>query len=775
MDRQRLSGHEGSVIIVVKGRVQGVGFRPFLYLLAEEYQIRGGVRNSQDGVEVMAEGSASNLDQFIEAIQNRSPGLARVDELKVTEVPSVGYETFMILSSDSIRATSLSISPDIAVCEHCLREMRNPSSRFYRYPFINCTQCGPRYSIIRDLPYDRSSTSMSTFEWCDDCRIDYGDVRNRRFHAQPIACAKCGPKLKLIDGSGNELACQNDAIALAKKRLKEGAIVAVKGIGGYHLACDALSSSAVGRIRLRKRRLNRPLAVMASSVTICELIGDLSDKEKELLTSSQRPIVVTRFSNQLLLPEEIAPNMRSIGLMLPYTPLHYMLLEDEDLPFLIMTSANSSGFPILYKDEEALTFLSTVADYVLTHDREIVHPIEDTVVQWKGNKLDFLRRGRGFVPDPIEAMAELEGIVALGGQQKSVMAMGRGKGIIVGPPNGDLGSLEMETHGQEQYRQLSGLLSVTADTIAADMHPRYSSRALVSDSYRTAEYVSVQHHHAHHVSCMTDNGLNESCYGLILDGTGYGLDGCIWGFELLYGDGSGFERLGHLRYTPLPGGEASVKQPWRNAAAMVMALLPRSGVSKVFNRYPNYRYEIGLIRAMMKKKVNAPMAGTCGRLFDAVSSLLGICDVSTYEGEAAILLSELVSFYEGKAPRPYPYSIRNAGSLQEINFSRMFKEMLSNIERGISVEAIALRFHETVADAAVRLLIYAHRENPERRKEVVLSGGSFHNRRLSDRIRSKLEDAGFKAFFHERVPCDDGGLALGQLIVASKASARKKK
>ncbi|WP_028552960.1 carbamoyltransferase HypF [Paenibacillus sp. UNC451MF] len=769
MDRQCLPGHEEAVLIIVKGRVQGVGFRPFLYHLAEERGIKGTVRNSREGLQIIAEGSSAELDHFIRNIQHLSPVLAKVEELRVTKISAIGYASFSIIESDSTGPSSLSIAPDIAVCEECLKEWRDPRSRFYRYPFINCTQCGPRYSIIRKLPYDRAATSMSSFSMCEDCRNDYSDIRNRRFHAQPIACRKCGPKLNLLDRSGKTVACMEEAVLLAKRLLKKGCILAVKGVGGYHLACDALSSEAVRHIRLRKKRPRRPLAVMASSVDICETISVLSTAEKKLLTSPQRPIVVAQLKHQALLPAEIAPNMKTIGLMLPYTPLHYLLLEDDDLPCLVMTSANSSGDPIVYRDEEALCLLKQSADYILTHDRKIVNPIEDTVVQWKEGAIDFLRRGRGYVPDPIDTNYPMNSIVALGGQQKSVVAIGRGRQVFLGPPNGDLGNLEMELHGQEQYQQFSQLLGVSSHTAAVDLHPGYTTLSLVSDSGVAIKY--VQHHHAHHVSCMVEHGITERCYGLILDGTGFGMDGCIWGFELLYGNAAAYDRLGHLRYTPLPGGDASVKQPWRTAAAMVMTLLQQSGERWLRNRYPNKEYEIGLIRTLMEKQVNAPMAGTCGRLFDAVSSLLGLCDESTYEGEAAIVLSELASFHDGEPVSTYPYAIVTNGDLLEIDFSLMFRRMLQHIDQGVSHEHIALKFHETVAEAAVNLLLQAHEENTERRKEVVLSGGSFHNRLLSKRIGYKLAEAGFTVYVHKQIPCDDGGIALGQLaIVSQKAS-----
>nr|WP_312886489.1 carbamoyltransferase HypF [Paenibacillus foliorum] len=580
-----------------------------------------------------------------------------------------------------------------------------------------------------------------------------------------MACEKCGPSLQLTDMSGLQLANREAAVVLTKQLLKDGAIVAVKGIGGYHLVCDARNNETVTRLRHRKRRPKRPLAVMACSLDSCEKIGILSSDEKELLTSMERPIVVVRQNADNDLASEIAPNMCTFGLMLPYTPLHHLLLEDDELVFVVMTSANPSGHPILYRDDEVLSSLASVADYILTHNREIVHPIEDSVVQWKESGLEFLRRGRGYVPDPYETLHDVDGFVALGGQQKNTVTFGRGTQLFVGPPNGDLTNLDIERHGQEEYGQFVQLSGVFPHTAAVDLHPGYTTRVLVSDP--SIEFVSVQHHHAHHVSCMEDNGLTGDCYGLILDGTGYGTDGCIWGFELLYGNAGAVERLGHLRYTPLPGGELCVKQPWRSAVAMVLSLLPQCGEAWLRRLYPSKDHEIDLIRTMIEKQINAPLAGTCGRLFDAVSSLLGLCHVSTYDGEAAIVLSELASYYEGEEVAAYPYSIDKVGSLFEISCSRMLEEIIQSILGGVPVAEIAVRFHETVAAAAVNLLLHTHEEHSGNVKEVVLSGGSLHNRYLSAKLRSKLERQGFEVYEHRRVPCSDSGISQGQIIIAA--------
>lgn len=790
MDRTGVPSDAEAVFVTITGRVQGVGFRPYLHRLAEEFGIKGTVQNNMDGVKLRAEGTKAAVRHFLEALPQRPPRLARIDRIGVQPTEWRGYASFDIIESERQGASSLVIPVDTAVCPECLAEMNDPADPRYRYPFINCTQCGPRYTIIRELPYDRPYTSMAEFPMCPACREQYENVRDRRHHAQPIACAACGPSVTLYDAAGRAVASRDEAVQRTKELLRSGAIVAVKGLGGYHLACDAANAEAVRRLRRRKNRPRRPLAIMARDLAAVERICHVSAAERELLSSPEAPIVVLRrregagergrraepggAAGELLPFAELAPQMRTLGVMLPYAPLHHLLLEGDGLPYAVMTSANPSGLPLLYRDEEAFSYLRPIADYVLANNRPILHPLDDSVVQVKEGAVDFFRRARGYVPEPLATAHPVHRVVSLGGQQKNTFAFGRGKQVIIGPHIGDMAHLEVERHWLWEYGHLAKWTGVIPRAVAMDLHPGYETTEMLSrlGAAAAVQVVRVQHHHAHLVSCMEDNGVTDCCYGIILDGTGYGEDGCIWGFELLYGDAAGYARLAHLRCTPLPGGEACIRQPWRTGAAMLLHLLPESGEVLARSLFPAHAADVPVLAAMLKSGVNAPLAGTCGRLFDAVSSLLGLCETSTYDGEAAVVLSELAAFYQGDPPPPYPYAIGGTDSkLLEIDFTGMLAAIAAERLEGVPAADIAVRFHETVAEAAVRALLLAHAKRPERNRRVALSGGSFHNRYLTRRIKSKLEGAGFAALLHRRVPCNDGGLSLGQLIVAARQTS----
>lgn len=772
MDRQQVRGEYAALLITVKGRVQGVGFRPFLFGLAERLGIKGWVQNNMDGIKMAAEGPEEALRQLVEAIRTEAPRLSRVEEVAAVPSRLHYHKSFEIAASSREGASSLVIPADSAVCGDCLEEMKNPADRRYRYPFINCTQCGPRYTIIDELPYDRPYTSMNDFPMCGSCRSEYEDVRNRRHHAQPIACPVCGPKVTLYGMDGTAMAEGDEAVRDCAALLKRGAIVAIKGLGGYHLACNGSDEQAVLRLRERKRRPRRPLAVMARDVESCGQVCMISPEELELLQSPEAPIVILQRKAGSRLARSVAPGMATAGLMLPYTPLHHLLMEE--LPFLVMTSANPSGLPILYRDEEAFRYLHGIADYVLAHDREILHPLDDSVVQISGGSVELLRRSRGYVPDPIAAPNGVHGITAYGGQQKNTFALGRFDQIFIGPHIGDMDHVEVEDHWKREYSHLAKWMDIPSGRAAVDLHPYYAISRLAREEGLTP--TAVQHHHAHLVSCAADNGLSmsEQIYGLILDGTGYGTDGNIWGFEALRGNAAGFTRLGHLRYTPLPGGEAAIRHPWRNAAAMLMALFPEEGERWAGQLFPGRHQELLQLRFMAEKGINSPMAGTCGRLFDAVSAILGLTLESTYDGEAAIALSELAAFPEEAEGNviviePYPYSIRHAGGVWELDVRDTLQGVITDRLADLPVKAAALRFHETVARAAADLLIAgcSGMEQDVAERKVVLSGGSFHNRYLKRRIKEILERERFVVYTHKRVPCGDGGLSLGQLMIAA--------
>ncbi|WP_423410757.1 carbamoyltransferase HypF [Heyndrickxia sp. MSNUG] len=748
---------------VVRGRVQGVGFRPFVSQLAKKHRIKGTVQNNMDGVKIHIEGEDSDILSFLSDMEFKSPRLSKIEKIIVEPATVAGYDEFFIIPSERSGSSLLVLPVDSAVCEECLEELDNPYDRRFHYPFINCTQCGPRYTIINELPYDRPYTSMKSFPMCPDCQREYEDPINRRHHAQPIACEKCGPSVTLLNSDGEMISA--DPLRKTAELLKQGAIIAIKGLGGYHLCCDAGNEEAVALLRKRKLRQARPLAVMARDLHAIKIIAMFSDEEKNILESPEAPIVVLRKRPCVYLAEGIAPGMSTVGVMLPYTPLHHLILKHSELDYLVITSANPSGQPILYHDHQAINYLNKIADYYLTHNREILHPVDDSVIQISGGQRDFLRRSRGYVPDPLSSNANVNGIVAFGGQQKSAFTIGRNDQIFVGPYIGNLENMETIDYYKSELDHLLSWIQIPFKTAAIDLHPGFNTRKLVKD-YPFTEIIEVQHHHAHMVSCMADNQLDGDVLGIILDGTGYGSDGQIWGFEILYGNESEFERKAQLAYTPLPGGEKAIREPWRNAAAMLMSLLGSEGEEISGQLFPEKKNELNILKAMIKKEINSPLAGTCGRLFDAVSAICGVCTYSTYDGEAAIKFSELAKEDTG-FDSVYPYEIKDINGLLRYDFSLMLKQISSDSLNGKEVGEICIRFHETIIQAISSGMEKLKLKQGSGTRKVVLSGGSFHNKYLLTRLKAELAGKGFEVYSHRNIPCNDGGLSLGQLIVAA--------
>ncbi|RSK27291.1 carbamoyltransferase HypF [Bacillus sp. HMF5848] len=752
--------------IIIKGRVQGVGFRPFIFQIAHEFNIVGTVQNNMDGVNIHAEAESNNMLTFIQSIKNKSPRLSRIDNISYFETDLFGYNSFNIIDSERSGASSLVIPIDSAVCDECLSEMFDPTDNRYMYPFINCTQCGPRYTIISELPYDRPYTSMAAFELCDNCRNEYENPYDRRHHAQPIACSTCGPTLKLLNVNTETVIEEGDVLQNVIEKLKEGAVVAIKGLGGYHLACDATNEQAVQLLRQRKNRPNRPLAIMAKHIKAVKEIVVLTEKENKILKSPESPIVVMKKENPSLLADSIAPHMSTLGVMLPYTPLHHLLFHNSGIQYLVMTSANPSGLPILYKDAEALRYLANIADYILTHDRPILHPVDDSVVQIQEENPHFFRRARGYVPDPIITSSDVHRIVALGSQQKNTFAFGRHEQIFIGPHIGELSNVEVVDHFLQEYEHLKTWMGIMPTLAVVDSHPHYETWYIAREL--NLPTISVQHHHAHMVSCMEDNNLKDKSYGIILDGTGYGDDGCIWGFEVLLGDASEYTRLAHLKYTPLPSGEQAIKEPWRNAVGMLISLLP-DGASLAESVFPTKKQQIQVLKNMIDKKLQTPYAGTCGRLFDAISAILQLCEKATYDGEPAIRLAEIVD--DSRVYSAYPFEIETEEQSLVINFANALKHIVHDSLKGRNCAEIAGDFHETIVVAIVEVLKQMYKKVADC-NNVVLSGGSFHNNYLTKRLKYELTKLGYKVFEHQKVPCNDGGLSLGQLIIA--ANQRRK-
>lgn len=741
--------------LVIFGTVQGVGFRPFVHTLAHKHRLGGFVRNDGDVVVIEVEGSATGLDAFTVALKRDAPALANVENVQSQSVDPIGEREFTITLSRGAGRSNL-IPPDIATCDDCLAELFDPGNRRFRYPFINCTQCGPRFTIVRATPYDRANTTMANFTMCAACRQEYEDPASRRFHAEPIACAECGPILSLNAAADRSIAaCDNQrgprALEGAVATLQAGGIVAVKGVGGYHLACDASSEVAVQRLRERKQRDCKPFALMTTDP---EAIAIVSTRERDLLHSPPRPIVLLRrrvsnthpieplaWGTSCAVAEAIAPNSQWLGVMLPYTPLHHLLLADFGRP-LVMTSANIHDEPIVFEDRDARKRLSAIADAFLSYNRVIHRRCEDSVV-----RADFpIRRARGYVPTrltlPHPARAD---IVAVGGELKSTFCIARGRDAWLSPHMGDLSSLAAFSAFQTDLALYAEMLEVKLEelpplVIACDLHPEYLSSKWARE--QPSQLVEVQHHHAHAAACLAEHGEPGPALALIFDGVGYGPDGTLWGGELLRCDLKAFERLASLEPIALPGAEAAIHEPWRVAASY----LERAGRPVPFERWP-------VVRESMR--VNAPLSSGMGRLFDAGAALLGAQERVSYEGQAAIELEQLAG-----STVAAPYGCRIEG-----NFI-IGADLIAAIHDDVAAERpraeIAAAFHEGVADVAARACeIAAHP------RVVVLSGGCFQNVRLLRSVQHRLTQAGFRVLTHRRVPPNDGGLSYGQAAVAA--------
>ena len=707
----------------VTGTVQGVGFRPFVYGLARRHELAGFVRNDGSGVVIEVEGGRDELDSFARGLRDEAPPLARVEHVvRETRAP-VGETGFTIAASDAVGRTAL-IPPDVATCDDCLSELFDPADRRYRYPFVNCTQCGPRFTIVVRTPYDRPNTTMAGFELCADCRREYEDPADRRFHAEPIACPACGPRLSTP---------LEEAVGL----LRDGAILAVKGLGGYHLACAAADEDAVARLRARKYREDKPFAILTSDPGV---LAEVTEDELALLRASERPIVLVRRRPEAAVAPSVAPGTPWLGLMLPYTPLHHLLAADFG-GALVLTSGNRSDEPIAYEDDEARARLGDVADAFLTHDRPIHRRCEDSVV-----RAAFpVRRSRGFVPAALPLpVAAARPIVAAGAELKSTFCVARGSGAFVSPHLGDLDSELAYRAFRADLALYLEMLGVEADTIACDLHPEYLATKWAHE--QDAELVEVQHHHAHAAACLAEHGEHGPALAVVFDGTGYGTDGTLWGGEVLRCDLGSFERLAHLEPVPLPGGETAIREPWRMAAAY----LERAGLPVPFERW-------GLVRASLK--VNAPVSSGMGRLFDALAALLGLCEHVTYEGQAAIELEHLAG---ETAAEPYACALRD-GVIAGADLVRAAQDDLT---AGRPKSEIAAAFHEGVAAVAAQACAEAGAE-----RTVVLSGGTFQNLRLLGSTRARLEALGFRVLSHLLVPPNDGGISYGQAAVAAQVTS----
>lgn len=737
--------------IRVRGTVQGIGFRPAVYRLASELALGGWVRNDSEGVWIEIEGRADALARFVDRLVLDLPPLGRISEVAIVDLAPAGDRDFRVVASTAQDTVSAIVPADAATCTDCLRELFDPGDRRHRYPFINCTGCGPRYTIVRDVPYDRERTTMRAFTLCAPCRAEYDDPADRRFHAEPNACSACGPRLQLW--RGGETATGEDALLAAISELGAGRIIAVKGIGGFHLAVSATDEDAVARLRARKHRPNKPLALMVRTLAEAEAIVDLSGAARAALLSPARPIVLSPARAGTAIAAGVAPGLGELGIMLAYAPLHHLLLADGPA-VLVMTSGNRSEEPIARGEDEARARLAGIADAFLVHDREIHTRADDSVVRSIAGAVQPVRRSRGAVPEPIALGFSAPPICAVGAELKNTVCMTRGDQAYLSPHVGDLENTETYAFFLEVIEKLGRLLGVTPAMVAHDLHPDYLSTRWALRAGCPRE--PVQHHHAHIASCLVDNGRIGPVLGVAFDGTGCGPAGDLWGGEILHADLAGFTRLGHLRPIALIGGEAAIREPWRLAAAALLdAELPLD---------PLARIDPARRKALARLYHRAPRATGAGRWFDAVAALCGVRDTISYEGQAAVELEAIAAPGEHGS---YPFAVdERAAGPDAYDLRPMVRAIVADLGRNVPSSIVSARTHRTLAQVVVE----AARRGRARLgvASVALSGGCFQNKILTEFVKDLLEADDFEVLVHRRVPPNDGGVALGQAAVAAR-------
>lgn len=768
--------------IHITGIVQGVGFRPFVYNLAASLNLKGWVRNTSAGVDIEVDGKKDALDLFLQKLRDEAPPLSRIDELTASFGPGNGFTQFDIIHSESVDGAFQPISPDVAVCDDCLRELFDPNDRRYRYPFINCTNCGPRFTIIKDIPYDRPKTTMAGFALCPDCEREYQDPANRRFHAQPVACPVCGPRVWLEMKEGREKKFDNEAVTETQRLLAEGKIIAVKGLGGFHLACDATNANAVSELRARKLRVDKPFALMMPDLESVERHCLVSDTERKLLTSPARPIVLLKRKPESNIAKEAAPNQDWLGVMLPYTPLHYLLFADSIhpssfiLPPLVLTSGNLSEEPIATGNDEARDRLSKLADAFLMHDRDIHIRCDDSVVRvfddglltidrvplsavHRPSSVYPIRRSRGYSPFPVRLPFEVPQLLAAGSELKNTFCITNGRYAFLSHHIGDMENYETLQSFKQGVEHFERLFRVKPEAIAHDLHPNYlATRYTLERAEREGlPAIPVQHHHAHIAACMAEHGLSEPVIGVAFDGTGYGEDGAIWGGEFLAADYKSYQRAAHLEYFPLPGGDASIKRPARTALALLWSL----GLEWDERLAPVMEFcaeDRATLRAQLERKINTPLTSSMGRLFDAIAALAGLRQKVNYEGQAAIEFEAVADSAEAEM---YPFGVESG----QVRVGGAVEALVKDAMAGVPLPKISARFHNGLAEAVRETVQKISGETSLRR--VILSGGVWQNITLLRRTLSLLAKDGFDVYIHREVPANDGGLSLGQAAIAA--------
>ena len=784
-----------SASISVRGIVQGVGFRPFVYGLAAKHNIKGWVYNTSEDVRIEVEGTEQAIKQFERELETKAPPLAHIENITIKFHAPRSYENFEIRQSQAQAGKYQLISPDVATCQACLDELLNPEDRRYRYPFTNCTNCGPRFTIIEDMPYDRSKTTMRYFQMCPQCQAEYDNPLDRRFHAQPNACPKCGPQVKLVDNRG-KLITRSNPIAAAGQLLKEGKIVAIKGLGGFLLACDATNDTAVKTLRQRKRRPSKPLAIMVATAEEAKRHCYVSPEEGNLLTSPQSPIVLMRWRENSSVSLEVAPNLRFLGVMLPYTPLHHILLRDAGQP-LVMTSGNLSEEPIARDNDEALKRLSGIADYFLIHNRDIYSRYDDSVAVVERGTSQLVRRARGHAPYPIHLPFKTRQVLGCGAEEKNTFCLTRDNYAFVSQHIGDMENMKTLEHFDSTISLYKRLFHIEPEIVGHDLHPDYLATKYAQELAESGmKFVPVQHHHAHIASCLADNGLEGPVIGVAFDGTGMGVDGNIWGGEFLVADYHHFRRAGHLEYLPLPGGAAAIKKPYRIAIGYIVTLLGEDALNSVIaSDLPAKAWQAGarqsqlasigqvteveveVIKRQIERRINSPLSSSMGRLFDAISALLGIRGEIDYEGQAAVELEMMAHSYViarrasdeaiSRGEESYPYFIVEDEGIRIVRLRDLLSATMEDLHQGISQGRMSVKFHNTIARMINEMCHLIADETGL--SQVAISGGVFQNRLLLRKTVRLLESSGFQVFTHRQVPCNDGGISLGQAVIANFA------
>ncbi|WP_330375425.1 carbamoyltransferase HypF [Inediibacterium massiliense] len=736
----------------IQGVVQGVGYRPYVYNQAIIFNIKGWVSNQGSALVVDLEGERNNVKEFLKRIIKEPPKLAHIEKIKITPTKLTGYKEFNIVKSSSGENETQFVAGDVSICSECLSDILDPSNPRYQYAFTNCTSCGPRYSIIKRLPYDRINTTMKSFKMCPICEKEYNDPNHRRFHAQPNCCPECGPSLQLLNSKGEDLLSEHQ-IKDTIHFIKQGKIVAIKGLGGFHLACQAENEEGIEVLRRRKNRPHKPFAIMVKDIETAKELAYISKEEEQVLLSNKSPIVILNKKESSILPDIIAPNTKKIGIMLPYTPLHYLLFKDG-ISFMVMTSGNVSGGPIQYENDEAVDYLRNIADYFLVHNREIHIPVEDSVAVVIDNKEVVIRRARGYTPYAIDMKVNNE-IIAFGAEQKNTFCLSKNGYGYLSQYLGDLKDFDAYSTYKKAIDNLTELLDSTPNMLAFDLQSRYP--CLQDPKYQFKRKVIVQHHHAHMVSCMVEYNLFDAVIGVVFDGTGLGTDETIWGGEFLVGTRKSFDRVGHLKYVTIQGGDQAIKEPWRVALSYLHSMnYDANKVLKGINQE-----EIYMVTQALDKNINCFKTSSMGRFFDCVSSILNLCHRITYDAQGAIELENIVN---PSIEEDYEYCIIHKDHVYQIDYDSIILGVLRDLKEEIPTSVISAKFHNTIGNATVDLVCKISKRYDI--KQVVLSGGVFQNNYLLLYVSKKLKERDLVVYYNQQIPINDSGISVGQLAIA---------